>query len=127
MNLAALKPGQKHQVGVYLTAAEAVIQGLKVKVVKGWGDAHSLEIDGKPVRVFVRASASYDPATFVFEYRRAISGTKVTAAILVDVLTEPPVFYVVPRDMLGNGGTFKLDAWLGRWDLLQPQQDARSL
>jgi len=60
---------------VYLAAAEAVIQGLKVKVVKGWGEAHSPEIDGN---------------------------------------------YVVPRDMLSNGGVFKLEPWRGRWELLRP-------
>ena len=118
MNLDALTPSQKHQVGVYLAAAETVIHGHKVKVVERWGATYALQINENSVRVFVRASASYIPSTFAFEYRRALSDTEVTAAVLVDVLTEPAGFYVVPKDVLGSGIGFNLEAWRGRWGLL---------
>ena len=133
-----LNNAQVHQVGIYMTAAEAVLKRCKVKVVAE-GRRLRLRVNGKIVQVFTRRSGDWQANAI-----QPISDDT-EAVVFLDLAMDEPKFYVTPgkwlRDDVGthygdylaaHGGTRRdnpdsrhhkvttkrVSAWRNRWDVL---------
>jgi len=109
----SLASDPKHYVGVYLAAAEAIRHTRRVVTVTTDDHRWRLDIAGKTVRVFARATAQERPM------RRATQqdDSDAVAVVYVDLSTDVPLFYVTPPGTQRG----EVENWRDRWDVLTKQ------
>lgn len=138
MKFKDLNNDQVHQAGIYITAAEAVLQECKVEVIAE-DRRFRLRLNGKLVQVFTRRSGDWQPNAL-----QPIADDT-DGVVFLDLAADVPQFYVTSGEWLRDdvekhhgdylathGGirrdspashhhkvtTERVAAWQDRWDVL---------
>jgi hypothetical protein len=138
MKYTHLNNDQVHQVGTYIAATEAVLQGHRVEVVPE-ERRYRLRVNGKLVQVFTRRAGDWQPNGM----QPVADDTE--GVIFLDLAADEPEFYVAAGDWLrddvakhygdyvaAHGGTRRdnpesrhhkvttkrVAQWRDRWDVL---------